>query len=55
MRVIAFASLLVLHSSVAGSWSRRAPIPERLQEHHGALLGGKIYIAGGIDSTNQTT
>ena len=26
-----------------------------LQEHHGALLGGKIYIAGGIDTTSQTT
>ena len=55
MRLIALAGLLMLGSSAAGSWSAAAPIPERLQEHHGALLGGRIYIAGGIDSTNETT
>ena len=55
MRLFALVSLLVVQSNAAGSWSASAPIPERLQEQHGALLGGKIYIAGGIDSMNKTT
>ena len=38
-----------------GTWSTAAPLPERIQEHHGALFRGRIYVAGGIDSTNQTT
>jgi len=54
MRWIALAGLL-LFQSAAGSWSTAAPIPERLQEHHGALYRGRIYIAGGIDSSGQTT
>lgn len=54
MRAIVWASLLLLQSSAA-TWSTAAPIPERIQEHHGALYRGRIYIAGGIDSTGQTT
>jgi len=46
---------VLLRSSATGTWSTSTPIPERLQEHHGELFGGKIYIAGGIDSTGQTT
>ena len=55
MRALVFAGLVLLQSSVAGTWSTSAPIPERLQEHHGELFSGKIYIAGGIDSTGETT
>src|SRR5581483_2036204 len=46
-------SLLAL--LLLGSWSTAAPIPERIQEEHGALLDGKIYIAGGFDSTDVQT
>src|SRR2546425_12445914 len=35
-----------------GKWSTAAPLPERLQELHAAVLHGKIYVAGGIDSAN---
>src|SRR4051812_47002904 len=55
MRLIALTALLGVVVGSARSWSTTAPIPERLQEHHGVLFGGKIYIAGGIDSTGQTT
>jgi Raf kinase inhibitor-like YbhB/YbcL family protein len=33
-------------------WSTATPLPERLQELHAAVLHGKIYVAGGIDSQN---
>src|ERR1700712_1392260 len=55
MRLLSLVGLLLIQSGAAGSWAPSAPIPERLQEEHGTLLAGKIYIAGGIDSTNQTT
>jgi len=55
MRLIALALALSVVVIPAGSWSTTAPIPERLQEHHGVLFGGKIYVVGGIDSTGQTT
>jgi N-acetylneuraminic acid mutarotase len=59
MRIGAAASCLSLVVAVAfapgGSWSVAAPIPVRLQEHTGALLGGQIYIAGGFDSSDAPT
>ena len=55
MRLVAVANSLLLSSAVAGSWSVGTPLPGRLQEHHGALYRGQIYVAGGIDSTNETT
>lgn len=42
-------------AAVAASWSTAAPLPERLQEHHGALLGGRVYVAGGFDTTGTPT
>src|SRR3989442_1049552 len=53
MRVLALA--LVAGTALTqpqGSWSTAAPLPERLQELRAAVLHGKIYVAGGIDSTN---
>ena len=38
-----------------GNWAPAAPLPARLQEMHAAVLGGRIYVAGGFDSTNQAT
>src|SRR2546426_11740927 len=35
-----------------GQWSTAVSLPERLQELHAAVLHGKIYVAGGIDSAN---
>ena len=55
MRAGFLAVLLAAASAAAGAWSVGVPLPERIQEHHGALYRGKIYVAGGIDSTNQTT
>ena len=49
---LAFFAAATLH---IGSWSTASPIPERLQEHHGAALRGLIYIAGGFDSTDTPT
>lgn len=40
---------------VTGHWSTAAPVPVRIQEQQGALLDGKIYIAGGFDSTDSPT
>ena len=45
------ASLIV----VSGPWSAGAPLPEPLQELHGAVLHGKAYVAGGIDSANRAS
>lgn len=36
-------------------WSTARPIPQPLQEMHGAVLDGKIYIAGGFDRGGQPT
>lgn len=47
--------LVAASGLVTGVWSTAAPIPERLQEHHGAVLQGQIYIAGGFDSTDSPT
>src|SRR5207244_7156869 len=47
--------ILTLIAIAVGSWTTVAPIPQRIQEHHGVLYQGRIYIAGGIDSANQTT
>src|SRR4051812_31757363 len=55
MRLTIFSLLAVLGITVRGHWSTSAPIPERIQEHHGILYRGKIYIAGGLDSTGATT
>ncbi|MGH7754380.1 MAG: Kelch repeat-containing protein, partial [Gemmatimonadales bacterium] len=52
------AGLVLACSSLAttdGSWSTAAPIPIRVQEMHAAVLGGRIYIAGGFDSSNAPT
>ncbi len=38
-----------------GSWTRAASVPVRVQELHAAVLAGRIYVAGGFDSTNQAT
>ena len=46
---------LPLSGLVAGTWSVGTPLPERIQEHHGVLYRGQIYVAGGIDSTSETT
>jgi N-acetylneuraminic acid mutarotase len=40
---------------IAADWSPGVPLPERIQEHHAAVYHGRIYVAGGIDSTAQTT
>src|SRR5579862_2903447 len=38
-----------------GVWTTAASVPERIQEEHGALYDGRIYIAGGFDSTDSPT
>ncbi|MGH7568295.1 MAG: Kelch repeat-containing protein [Gemmatimonadales bacterium] len=56
MRLLAL--LLVACSGLAEAdprWSTAAPIPERIQEMHAAVLHGKIYLAGGFDSTDAPT
>src|SRR5262249_54225432 len=55
MRALILTGLLLAATPSAGAWSTSAPLPERIQEIHGALYRGSIYVAGGIDSTNQTT
>ena len=55
MRAIMLAGLLLVRSSAVGSWSAATRIPERLQEHHGVLYRGRIYIAGGIHSLSNTS
>lgn len=53
--------LVALTTCTAGAlgtdarWSTAAPIPERVQEMHAAELHGRIYIAGGFDSTGSPT
>src|SRR5688572_15681826 len=39
--------------SSAGSWSTAARLPQPLQEMSAAVLRGKIYLAGGINSSNE--
>jgi N-acetylneuraminic acid mutarotase len=36
-------------------WSTAHPLPEPLQEMHGAVLDGQVYIAGGFDRSGQPT
>ena len=55
MRFVVLAIGAALSGASLASWTTSAPLPERLQEHHAALYGEQIYVAGGIDSTNQTT
>src|SRR3954470_16876021 len=55
MRTLAAVLLAGSLIVARGAWSTSAPIPERIQEHHCVLYRGKIYIAGGIDSTGVTT
>ena len=38
-----------------GNWAPAAPLPARVQEMHAAVLSGRIYVAGGFDTTNQAT
>lgn len=38
-----------------GTWNPRASLPEPVQEFHGAVLGGRIYVAGGIREGNATS
>jgi N-acetylneuraminic acid mutarotase len=38
-----------------GQWDQVARLPERVQELHGAVLGGRIYVAGGIASGDVTS
>ena len=56
----AFACLVVLASvgltaSPAGSWGTAAHLPQPLQEMSGAVLHGKIYLLGGINTSNEAT
>ncbi len=39
----------------AGHWTTVQPLPEPLVDTHAAALGGKIYVAGGIDAHGQPT
>jgi N-acetylneuraminic acid mutarotase len=41
--------------SSAGTWSSAASLPQPLQELSGAVLKGKIYVAGGINTQNEGT
>jgi N-acetylneuraminic acid mutarotase len=52
MRIIPF---LLVAPFLASSWTPGVPLPERIQEHHAAVYRGRIYVAGGIDSTAVTT
>jgi N-acetylneuraminic acid mutarotase len=51
LALVACASLTELD----GGWTRAAAVPARVQELHAAVLSGRIYVAGGFDSTNQAT
>ena len=42
-------------TDLGGNWDTAAPVPAGVQEMHAAVLGGRIYIAGGFDTTNQAT
>src|SRR5215469_17229784 len=46
---------VVLAITGAASWSKTAPVPEPIEEQHGTLFEGRIYIAGGFDSTDSPT
>src|SRR2546426_7660641 len=54
-----FRTLALLASSglaqADGSWPAVAPLREPIQELGAAVLGGKIYVAGGIDRTGRPT
>src|SRR5437868_11662329 len=51
--VLVVAALCLPQSTA--DWSVGTPIPERIQEHHAAVLRGQIYVAGGLDSTGLTS
>src|SRR3989442_7135324 len=52
----ALPALAACALAASGSpWSTAAPIPERIQETHAAVLHGRIYIAGGIDRADHAT
>lgn len=36
-------------------WSEAAPLPQPIQELHAAVLGGRIYVAGGLDGSGGAT
>ena len=44
-----------LPQPLPNGWSIGTPLPERLQELHGATLNGRIYVAGGFDSSNTAS
>lgn len=39
----------------SGVWSTGTPLPEPIQEFHGAVLNGRIYVAGGFIQGNVTS
>ena len=49
------ASLFATQALAEGRWSAAVSLPERLQENHAAVVDGKVYVAGGINSSNETT
>ena len=51
----AIAAVMAFTTFGAGSWSKTAPVPEPIEEEHGTLFEGHIYIAGGFDSTDSPT
>ncbi len=52
LAVIACAGVTV---STAGSWSNSTPLPEPLQEMNAATVKGRIYVVGGINTSNEAT
>jgi N-acetylneuraminic acid mutarotase len=46
---------VMLAAAARLAWTPGIPLPERIQEHHAAVYRGRIYVAGGLDSTGQTT
>ena len=41
-------------TQLGGTWSTASPIPQSVQEVHAVLLGGYIYIAGGLSQGGTT-
>ena len=55
---LAFVGALACVSITAGStgtWSTATPLPQPLQEMSAAVLHGRIYLAGGINTANEAT
>ncbi|MEJ0045851.1 MAG: hypothetical protein WDN04_06815 [Rhodospirillales bacterium] len=42
-------------AAAAGAWSSGTPLPSALTWSAAALVGGKIYVVGGIDAANAAT